>query len=352
MKKVLLVLLGWVMLAGCQSIDYLSIDYLLPAEMSFPNELKRVAIVNNVVEGTPTRLPKLFTDKHDVNDRMQYHKTQYLSGNSKLATESLAQALADGNYFDMVIICDSALRADDKEARRQSLTLNEVNELTQQLDVDFLIALENLELRAESNAAPDYYTGLFVASTDVKVSPTVRVYLPQLTPRSHINKTDSIFWQGFGDDISESVHELPNNQTIVNEASHYAGEFIAKTFIPYWESATRYYFNNGSVAMRDGAYFVKEDKWNEAIKLWQQAFDESKNSKKKMYASYNIALGYEMLEDIEQAIEWATKAQQYALQANQGEIAQLASIYLQQLNTRKQSYASLKMQMQRFDEDF
>ena len=38
-----------------------------------------------------------------------------------------------------------------------------------------------------------------------------------------------------------------------------------------------------------------------------------------------------------------------ALQANEGEVAQLAGIYLQQLNTRKQSYASVKMQMQRFN---
>jgi len=71
-----------------------------------------------------------------------------------------------------------------------------------------------------------------------------------------------------------------------------------------------------------------------------------------MYASYNLALGSEMLDDIDKAIEWATKSQQYAIQANQGEVAQLASIYLQQLNTRKQSFASVKMQMQRFNEDF
>ena len=38
MKKVLLTIVGLTMLWGCQSIDYLSIDYLLPAEMSFPNQ--------------------------------------------------------------------------------------------------------------------------------------------------------------------------------------------------------------------------------------------------------------------------------------------------------------------------
>lgn len=352
MRKVLLILFGLVVLWGCQSVDYLSIDYLLPAQMSFPNELRKVAVVNNVVEGTPTQLPRQFSDEPDVNMRAQYRKTQYLSGDSKAATESLAQALADGDYFDTVIICDSALRAGDREERRQTLTRDEVNELTQQLGVDFLIALEGLELRTETKAAPDYYTGFYVANTDVKVAPTVRVYLPQPAVRAPINKVDSIFWQGFGEDITESLRELPTNQSIVSEASNYAGEFIAKTFVPYWETATRYYFTNGSVSMRDAAVLVKEDKWDEAMKLWQQAFDESKSNKKKMYASYNLALGHEMLDDIDQAIEWATKAQQYALQANQGEVAQLTSIYLQQLSTRKQSYASVKMQMQRFNEDF
>ena len=194
--------------------------------------------------------------------------------------------------------------------------------------------------------------GMFVASTDVKVSPTVRVYLPQQSPRLPVNKIDSIFWQGFGDDLNESIHELPNNQLLVREASLFAGEFIAKTFVPYWETANRFYFPNGSVTMRDAAFYVKEDKWEEAVSLWQKSFDESKSAKKKMYASYNLALGSEMLDDIDKAIEWATKSQQYAIQANQGEVAQLASIYLQQLNTRKQSFASVKMQMQRFNEDF
>lgn len=60
----------------------------------------------------------------------------------------MARAIADGNYFDEVVICDSALRADDKIAREETLSQEEVGELTDKLDVDFLIALENLQLKA------------------------------------------------------------------------------------------------------------------------------------------------------------------------------------------------------------
>ena len=207
-------------------------------------------------------------------------------------------------------------------------------------------------MRVESRATPDPYFGLFVANTDVKVAPTIRIYLPQQSPRTPINKVDSIFWQGFGDDINGAVHDLPNQQTIIREASTYAGEFIAKTFVPYWQSANRYYFTNGSVAMRDAVIAVKEDKWEEAVNLWQKAFDSNKSAKKKMYAAFNLALGHEMLEQIDEAIDWATKSQQYATQTSQMEVAQLASVYLQQLRDRKQSYASVKMQLQRFEEDF
>ena len=351
MRKVLLILLGLVTLAGCQSIDFLSIDYLLPAEMSFPNQLRNVAVVNNTVSEASNALSGQFADRADVNSRSQYRKTQYLKGDAHIATEALAQALADGDYFDTVIICDSALRANDQEERTQTLTQNEVNTLTQELGADFLISLEQVDMRVATAAAPDAYIGLFVANADVKVSPTVRVYLPQQSPRTAINKVDSIFWQGFGSDINEAVHELPSERKLLNEASQHAGEFIAKTFVPYWESANRFYFSNGSVTLRDAAVSVKEDNWEEAMRLWQSAFNDTKSAKKKMYASFNLALGSEMLDNIDEAIDWITKSQQYAMQANQGEVAVLASNYLQQLQERKQTYPSVKMQMQRFNED-
>ena len=36
------------LLGGCQTVEQLSIDYMLPAEVSFPPSLKRVAVVNNM----------------------------------------------------------------------------------------------------------------------------------------------------------------------------------------------------------------------------------------------------------------------------------------------------------------
>ena len=42
---------------ACQSVEQLSIDYMLPAEVSFPASLKRVAVVNNMPDSPENASP-------------------------------------------------------------------------------------------------------------------------------------------------------------------------------------------------------------------------------------------------------------------------------------------------------
>lgn len=71
------------------------------------------------------------------------------NGDPKAATESLAEEIAQQNYFDEVVICDSALRANDKLARESTLQPGgsaSTGLLT--WEWTFIIALENLQLKA------------------------------------------------------------------------------------------------------------------------------------------------------------------------------------------------------------
>lgn len=68
---------------------------------------------------------------------------------------------------------------------------------------------------------------------------------------------------------------------MIREASEFAGSVPVNRILPYWKTANRYYFINGSVAMRDAAVYVKENEWEKASKLWEQAFKAAKNDKRK-----------------------------------------------------------------------
>ncbi len=351
------------LLSSCQSLEQLSIDYMIPAEISFPPMLKRVAIVNNMPD-TPNN--QLINQKQDApkTEREVTRLVQYYNGNPVLATESLAQAIADENYFDEVIICDSALRSNDITPREATLSMEEVDALTQQLKVDFLIAIENIQMKAIRKIESISPYNTYLGTTDLAVYPTVRIYVPNRSkPIASLTPSDSIFWENVGIGIEQVRARLIKDEDLIKEASIFAGTIPVKHLLPYWTTERRYFFTGGSVNMRDAAIYVKEKNWLGAVALWEKEYNKKKG-KQKMYAAYNLALGYEMQDSIQSALSWAQKAQAVAAEIDQVEQKKttrgvdassvpnylLTSMYVVELEKRQASIHMLDMQMGRFRE--
>ena len=342
---------------ACQSVQPLSIDYMLPAEVSFPASLKRVGVVNNMPASPETlHMP---TDAEPPKDELEIRrKTEYYTGDAKITTESLAESLAAENYFDQVIICDSALRARDLTPRESTLSREEVNLLSHDLGVDFLIALENVQLRSLRRVSylPDIHA--YYETTDVKVFPTFRIYLPNRHGAvSTILSTDSIFWEEVGSSDGEVQARSIQKDELIEAASQFAGTTPVSYLLPQWRTAQRYLFTGGSVDMRDAAVYVREGNWPDAIALWKRHY-EQKKGKQKMQAACNIALGYEMQDSIAAATRWAEKAVKLAKQRverteseNDLSYYMFAYSYWQELQERLQGIARLDAQMRRFEEE-
>ena len=98
-----LLLMGSLLLGSCQSVEQLSIDYMLPAEVSFPATLKRVAVVNNMPNVPDNKL--IITEEEQKKSENEVARlTNYYNGDAAITTESLAEALANENYFEEVVI--------------------------------------------------------------------------------------------------------------------------------------------------------------------------------------------------------------------------------------------------------
>ncbi|MDE6348529.1 MAG: tetratricopeptide repeat protein [Bacteroides sp.] len=359
-----LLLIGTLLLGSCQSVEQLSIDYMLPAEVSFPTILKRVAVVNNMPDIPDNKLI-VNGKKKKKGENEVARLTNYYNGDGTITTEALAEALADENYFEEVVICDSALRSKDINPRESTLSQEEVQELVRDLDVDFLIALENVQMRScrKISYAPDW--GVFFGTVDVKVYPTVKIYLPNRKgPMLTVNSNDSIFWEEAERTEALVRSRLISEEEMVKQASGFAGTVPVKHLLPYWKTGHRYLFSGGSVNMRDAAVYAREENWSEAIELWKQTYNAQKG-KQKMYAAYNTALGYEMQDSISTALEWALKAQALAREKSKtdkkknGEIQEgtlsyyiLTSMYVDELEKRKEGMTRLNIQMDRFEDDF
>ena len=94
----LIILVAGTLFASCSSLQTISFDQLQAADVSFPDAVRKVAVINN--------MPVLKTkDNHEI-------LSSELEGDGKVASEALAENIANVNYFDQVIICDSVFRAE------------------------------------------------------------------------------------------------------------------------------------------------------------------------------------------------------------------------------------------------
>ena len=183
-------------------------------------------------------------------------------------------------------------------------------------------------------------------------------------PAGTIHCLDSIYWEEPNLPADRTQAPIVPQKELIEAASDFAGASPARYLLPHWVTATRYLFTGGTVDMRDAAVYVREQNWPEAITLWKRLYDQKKG-KQKIYAACNIALGYEMQDSIDNAIQWAEKAVQAAHAQAKGRTEKmdaddidpsdlsyyvLAYRYLQELQERQKGMARLKAQMQRFEE--
>ncbi len=316
------------MLTACTSLQTISFDQLQAGDVSFPDAVRRVAVVNNM---------PAFTPGEDWGGM-----TAELEGDGKVAAEALAKNIADVNYFDEVVICDSTLRAKDDTLRTDRLlTADEVQRLADELGVDMIFSFDRVAIKAKAGTAfhPDH--GTLVAVVDGALTPVVRTYVPgRERPLFVVTKSDTIMW--------EITSEL-TDEVIMRDAAEYAATIPMKYLLPHWEEANRFYYDGGGVEMRDAGVFLREGNWDEAYALWTTAYDQKKG-KVKMQAAFNIALYHEMRDDVEQAKEWLGKARQLVKPGSSDE--SLLAFYETQLNDRAGKTARLHIQMKRFRENF
>ena len=308
--------------SACSSLQLVTFDRLQAADINFPEQIRSVGIVNYVPSVSRS-------DKQE----------DFWEGDGKLATEVLAQEVAATNYFEQVVICDSALwKLYRPVDLRQSLPQEQVDSLIRHLDVDLLLAMERVQIQLKNGKLfiPEMMADMHVI--DGIVTPLVRAYIPgREVPLFSISKTDTICW--------ELTSELTYEQ-MVRDASEHAAKMPITYLLPYWETVERYYFDGGSVEMRDAGVCVREQDWKQAGELWKAAYGKRKG-KAKMKAAYNLSLYYELQDDMEQAKKYLDVAASLAEEESCEQ--QLIVLYQLKIGEISKQSQRLKVQMKRFE---
>lgn len=319
--KITVLLLVLCLFSACTTLQTISFERLQAADVSYPDQVRKVGVINYAPQ-----------DKQERDSILGLW-----NGDGMVTVESLAREIAATDYFNQVVVCDSALRPVGM-GNEEILPMSQADSLIQALGVDMLFAVE--QVRIELKEGSLFHTELMVdvPAVDGVITPLVRAYVSgRNAPLFSISKTDTICWV-----VSP---ELTFGQ-IVQEASDFAATLPVSYLLPHWKEMNRYYFDGGNMEMRDAGVYIREQNWEGAAALWQKLHDGRKG-KVKMRAAYNLALNYELQGDYERAKEYLDTALSLASEGSWEH--QLIEYYRLQLDEQARENRMLQIQMKRFE---
>lgn len=309
MKKIshlLIISAVGILMISCSGLKYLTVETREPAQVTLPADVLRVTVVNNVVQ-QPEEIG------HYLKQLGRSSTERDKASSDSMAifyTEALSQFLNEEDYFQRVTFYENPLRKDSDFFREQALSPERMNEIRNETKADAIISLDKLIVETDKR---EHFKqqGYTYSDMTCKIHSIIRVYLPTMDGRiPAVQYTDSLHWEGFDiqDKIAYSEMMLPSREEAMKLLTVRAAEKMTNVFAPHWEKQDRWYYTMPNTLMREGEVFAKVADWENAIVKWEAFYKSNSNKTSRAKAASNIALAYEMSDDMDKAFEWAKSA--------------------------------------------
>ncbi|MCC8144652.1 MAG: DUF6340 family protein [Tannerellaceae bacterium] len=291
------------LLTACSTLTEIAIDTYNPAEITFPEDVSTILIVNNAV-AQPRELGYEYSFMGVLQD------TCKLPADSTLfdACRALGITVAEIGFFNDVLLYHLPTRTDDQYFSDKRLTLDRINQLSEENEADAIISLDRLLFKMTKTVTA-LAEGYLVGVINVSISAVLRTYLPgREQPLATVLVNDSIYWSEMAYNHVLLGKLLPTPEEALREAARYIGIKSQPNFSPHWQSEARWYYTGTGALWKEGTAFAKAGKWNEAISRWKRIYDAASSWKPKARAASNLALAYECKDQLNQSYEWAATA--------------------------------------------
>jgi len=319
-----------------------SLQLLAPAEITIPQEINSIGILNRSLPDKEEQLINILegfiTGESILADREgSFHCIRGVEARMRESPRVKAIALETDRY-----------KGTGTRQFPEPLEWGAVEDLCRQYQVDAIIALEtfdsDFEVRKSTSQHKEKVNGREVTRTEyhadlrVDVGSGWRLYDPiHRRIVDQVNFNDRKEWSGSGKTDQAALDDLPSKRNSINESGRFAGIQLANRISPNWRAESRTYFVKGNDELKEAKTQVRYNNWDAAIVIWKR-LAESSDPEIAGKACYNLALASEMKGNIDLALVWAEKAmKEYHIRK--------AKNYVSLLQARKYNEERLREQM-------
>jgi hypothetical protein len=322
-KQIFFAILAAQVLSGCMSTTRLQL--IEPATISLPKNIDTIGVINRFLTKSNS-----FSSSYGfpLGNEYAFNKEA-----SDACVRVISKALNNGPKYKNVNINQELYRTGNAFFA-PALPDSSVIELCHTYHAHAIIVLDGFHSNAStntvmksyeipykrsyiSNGVTKYMTSYrteyyYVATLTVTYSVGFRLYSGyDGSILDEYKYSNSLSYDNRGTSYSDASNMPDKKNIVVATIGSTSGNAYAHRIAPLWSTVTRSYYSEPNKALQTAHQYVIQKKWEEAHKIWNNLYNSSTRNRMKGLAAYNIALAYEMNDELEKSMEWAKKAREH-----------------------------------------
>ncbi|MEA4936426.1 MAG: DUF6340 family protein [Paludibacter sp.] len=305
LKNILLVLLG-LFLASCSEMLYTNIEVLRPAKITFPADIDRVLIINN-------SKPQAHDYGH-VTELFNEKKRKLNIDTDSLAIYSIAsfaESVQEKEFFSSVDVTYNSIKNAGDFLSTTPPPQSEIAELAEKSQANAVISLDRILVNDNVSELFNQEENTFLAYMEARYEKHWTIHFPEKHQVLNLVTKDTVYWESESYYRQRAMNGLPVRRDALIDGALITGSRDVNKFIPYWEKVDRYFFNFKNKTFKPGMDAVYKKDWDGAISCWEKLLPNAKSETYKAKIAHDLAVAYEIKEDIEKAYEYSNKALEF-----------------------------------------
>ncbi len=296
------------------SSAWVKLTLIRPAVVYVPSEIQTLVVVNRTLpkDDRSNKFEEILTGEFMRQDEQAVQH----------AIDGLVNTIKNGPKFSIKYANEKYIGETSGTIFPDPLPWEVVNELCAKYEADAVVAIETYDSdyiltngsrkaeRKDENGNVIPYVEFFIEGVGT-VNAGFRLYDPEMNSiADQYQFSENMRWDGHGTSPTDAAQALLDKTAAINQVSFSAGKLYAMRLSPTYYKVTRYFYNKPkkNKHLMEGVRKSEVADWEGAIESWSMAIKKGKKDKDKGRAAFNIAVAYEVLGDLDKALEWSAKA--------------------------------------------
>ncbi len=297
--------------SGCSKYAYVSLNYPLPPETYFPEDIHSIAILNRSLPG----------EEQESDKTAEAILTAEIAGSDRLASDDCIKGVYDAimGFEGRELVIPASLRMAGTGTRElpDLLEWEKVKQICDREGADALLVLENFDSNSD----------LIVSAARDQVAAIITTGAPKPVVPAQVNVNVVSYWRLYDPENQSIIDQYQHNSYMsfdtragmlpphaLPEAAYEAGRAYMERYFPGYYSVRRKLYQrtsgSGRHQFRLGYRCSEVADWKGAAEFWQELTD-SHSRKTAGRACLNMAVASEVSGNFNDALEWSKQSYQF-----------------------------------------